>query len=251
MPAKRLLAFPAAALVLAAAVVPARAFLWWRSRLESRWAARPVAVDGDDSGWDDSAAYENSGLSLQAMNDGSSLWLLATARTETGREQLTGAARQDLTVWFLAPGGKTAQWGVLLPFREQGEDAEPSYAAAPGGGAGNLPEGFSSKRAAIGRRPVWEMRLPLSSVTPDADGRLAVDFAVTGEAARRARRARPRRAESRAEGGERGEAGEAGEAGEGRGRMGRRGGGPGRPQGPEPLRLSLSVSLARAPRRRR
>ncbi|MDE2492022.1 MAG: hypothetical protein KGM24_14335 [Elusimicrobia bacterium] len=221
MAIRRTLLLALAALVLAAASPrPARAFLWWRDRVTSAWTAAPVPVDADDSRWDDSLAYENEGLSLQARNDGKTLWLLLTARTEAGRSQLTGAARQDLTIWFMTARGKRPAWGVRLPLRRDGPGASPEKVLPRGRFAPEvapLPEGFTSRRGAVGQRPIWEFCVPLSAVPIEKDGRVALDFAVTGRAdVVFSRRPLPEGARGARGGrGERGEGGEAGEVGRG------------------------------------
>src|ERR1700686_4327016 len=105
-----------AAVVLAFAAGPARAGLFGRSKLVSRWTAAAVKIDGDDADWDDSAAFEDEGLGFLARNDASSLYLLITAHTREARDELSGESHQDLALWFVAADGKTRRWGARLPF---------------------------------------------------------------------------------------------------------------------------------------
>src|ERR1700733_10381282 len=105
--------FAAAVLLLAAA--PARAGLFGRSKVVSRWTAAPVKIDGDDAEWDDSSAFEDEGLAFLARNDAGALYLLITAHTREARDELSGESHQDLALWFVAADGKTRRWGARLP----------------------------------------------------------------------------------------------------------------------------------------
>ena len=114
--ARKLLSGPAAAAVLVLAAVSASAGLFGRSRLVSLWTAKPAAVDCDDSGWDESSAFEEDGLSVFARNDASDLYLLLTGHTRETRDQLIGESHQDVTLWFSSADAKTRLWGARLPF---------------------------------------------------------------------------------------------------------------------------------------
>jgi len=167
-----------------------------------------VHVDGDDREWPDRGAFEDEGLSLQAMNDGSDVYLKVTSSTKEGRAQLTGAARQDATFWFYAGDGKTRSWGLRIPFSRMPPPQDDDLRDGPvfGGTGGLQPEllevasvpsstGTVVSTAAwptdvefrlgyAGHRPVWELRMPLKRLTPDKDRRYPVDFVITGKSAR-------------------------------------------------------------------
>ncbi len=170
-----------ATLILAAAT--ASAGLFWRDKLASLWSDKAITVNADDADWDESKAYEQEGISVMARNDGRDLYLLVTARTKTAREQLSGEAKQDLTLWFLKADGKTRDWGMRLPFSHRqsltaalrdpaGIDPEPELV----GILGERPAEIANRVAASARRPVWEIRVPLARLSPTPEKIVAVDL---------------------------------------------------------------------------
>ena len=236
----------------------ARAGLFGRSKVGSRWAAKPLAVNGDDSSWDDSSAFEEDGLSVFAMNDASDLYLLITAHTREARDQLSGESHQDLSLWFVAADGKTRRWGARIPFSHRaplgsslrdpaGLDPDPEGVRYQGTAisSDSLPDDVVDRLTAVGRRPIWELKIPMKRLEVDSDGAVAVDFVVNappGGAKRKTIAHEPARPESPTDGGE--------DASQARSRgRGKRGGGESHPEELvwDALSYSLSVRLARDP----
>lgn len=193
---------PALAALLALAAIPARAGLFGRDKLVSRWSAKPLAVDGDDSAFDEGSAFEDEGYSVQAVNDADSLYLLVSVHSREGRDQLTGAARQDLTLWFVGADGKTRDWGLRLPYSRRliasdaprdpaGYDPEPELTRYEGAAVSSAPcpSEIKDRIASSGRRPVWEIKIPLSRLTLDAERGVRFDFVVSAGARRKPRSA--------------------------------------------------------------
>jgi hypothetical protein len=246
---RRLLA--AACLVLAA--VPARAGFFGRSKLVSRWAAASIPVNGDDAEWSDESAFEEDGLAVMAMNDASNLYLLITAHTSDARDYLTGESRRDVTLWFVGPDGKTRDWGARLPFSRRtpltnslhdpaGLDPESELVRYSGAqvSSDTLPGDVIDRLAAVSRRPIWELKIPLKRLAVDPEKAVAVDFILAAPPNRRPRPARPA------------ESGEGDEHGEHGGRGGRKGASadhqqPADEQAWNALSYSLSVRLAPDP----
>lgn len=192
-------------LALAAALwaLPASAGLFGRDKVVSLWAAKPLAVNADDTDWKDSSAFESEGLSVQAMNDGTDLWLMVTARTRDARDLLVGESRQDVALWFLTPDGKSRLWGARLPFTHRealttalrdpaGTDPQPELATWRGAAISTeaWPAELADRLSSTGRRPVWELKVPLSRLSPSAERAVALDLAVSAPAAGAVRRRR-------------------------------------------------------------
>lgn len=178
----------ALAVLLAACAVPALAGLFGRSKVVSRWTAARIAVNGDDAEWVDSSAFEEDGLAVMAMNDAESLYLLITAHTREARDQLSGESHQDLTLWFLSADGKTREWGARLPFSRRapltgslrdpaGLDPEPEFTHYVGAqvSTDSLPGEIVDRLAAQGRRPIWELKIPLKRLSISGAKERAVD----------------------------------------------------------------------------
>jgi len=182
----------------------AAAGLFWRDKVSSRWTPAPLRVDADDSDWDESSSYEQEGLSLQARNDADDLYLLVTAHTREAREQLVGESKQDLALWFLAADGKTREWGARLPYGRReplasalrdpaGVDPRPELVRWQGGvvSSETWPSELSDRLASAGRRPVWELKVPLKRLSLTPERIVHVDLALsapTGAAAAARRR---------------------------------------------------------------
>jgi hypothetical protein len=255
---RKQIAVAANVLLLALAFVPAaRAGFWGRDRLSSAWTADPVKVDGDDQEWPEVGAFEDNGVGVQALNDGSKLYLKVTSSTREGRAQLIGLAKQDVTFWFFRADGATRAWGLRVPFTRMAppdEDelrygpaaADPNSSLTPellevrevAGSTGTVvstaawPSDMEFRLGFTGRRPVWEISMPLARLTPDAKRSYPLDFVVTGKVAKLA--AQKTTARDAAGGGGRG----------------RRGGGGGEPAGPtsaEPFEFNLFLRLAPDP----
>ena len=202
--------------VLALAAAPARAGLFGRSKLVSRWTVKTVAVDGDDAEWDDASAFEEDGLSVLAKNDAQSLYLLVTAHTREARDQLSGESHQDAAFWFVGADGKTRDWGARIPFSHRapltgalrdpaGLDPEPELVRYQGTAVStaSLPGDVQDRLAAAGRRPIWELKIPLKRLAVNSENAVAVDFVLNAPPAG-ARRARAPESAERGERGERG-----------------------------------------------
>jgi hypothetical protein len=208
---------PAAAVVLFLAAAPARAGLFGRSKFSSGWSVKTVDVNSDDSPWDEESAFEEDGLSVIAKNDANNLYLLVTAHTRESRDQLSGESHQDLALWFVAPDGKTRRWGARLPFSRRapltnalrdpaGLDPEPELVQYQGAeiSSGSLPDDVADRLTAVGRRPVWELKIPLSRLEINRDGVVDMDFIINAPPGGPKRRAAPKaaaRTDSPADGG--------------------------------------------------
>ena len=185
------------AVVLLSAAVAARAGLFGRDKVVSRWTAAPIAVNGDDADWDAESAFESDGLSVQARNDASDLYLIISAHTREGRDRLTGETRENVAIWFVGADGRTREWGAVLPFSHRapltaalrdpaGVDPEPEYARAvgPAVSTSSWPAEMPVRLASSARRPVWELKVPLKSLSRRPDGSVALDVVVTPAAKR-------------------------------------------------------------------
>ncbi|MFI5360833.1 MAG: hypothetical protein ACHQ49_02590 [Elusimicrobiota bacterium] len=181
----------AAALLLGLAAAPARGGIFGRSKLLSLWTAKSLAVEADDTGWDDSKAFDEDGFTVYAKNDGRDLYLLITGHTRESRDQLSGESHQDVSLWFVAADGKTRRWGARLPFSHRsplthalrdpaGVDPEPEEVEYAGAAisTGTMPDDVVDRLAAVGRRPLWEMKIPLKHLEIGPAGAVAVDFVV-------------------------------------------------------------------------
>jgi len=198
------------------AAAPARAGLFGRSKVVALWTAKPVKVDGDDSEWEETSAFEEDGLSVFARNDARDLYLLITAHTRESRDQLCGESHQDLALWFAAADGKTRRWGMRIPFSHRSPltnalrdpagldpDAELTTYEGTAISTAELPGDVVERMADSGRRPLWELKIPLKRLEPNMDGAVAMDFVVSappGGVKRRAAAPAPR-SDSPADGG--------------------------------------------------
>lgn len=170
---------------------PARAGLFGRSKVSARWAAKPMTVNGDDTDWDEASAFEQDGLSVLAMNDASALYLMITAHTRESRDQLSGESRQDVSLWFVGVDGKIRTWGARIPFSHRdaltaalrspaGLDPEPEFLQFQGASisTASLPGDVLDRLSATGRRPVWELKIPLKRLAVGPERTVAFDFVV-------------------------------------------------------------------------
>ena len=205
-------------LALAAALLgaaPALAGLFGRSKLVSRWTAVRLAVNGDDSEWADSSAFEEDGLTFMAMNDAQDLYLLVTAHTRDSRDQLSGESHQDLTLWFVGPDGKTRDWGMRIPYSHRapltnalrdpaGLDPEPEFVHYDGASISSdtLPGEIVDRLSSEGRRPIWEIKVPLKrlAVKGSKDKSLDLDAVLNAPPGGGKRAAQPQPLRERAEG---------------------------------------------------
>jgi hypothetical protein len=115
-------------------------------------------------------------------------------------------------------------WGARLPFSRRaaltnalrdpaGIDPEPEYLSFQGAeiSSATLPSDVLDRLAAVGRRPIWEVKIPLKRLAPDAERAVAVDFVLNAPAGGAKRRSAPAPAPKPAENGD-------AEAGRGQGR---------------------------------
>ncbi|HEX4047613.1 MAG TPA: hypothetical protein VH309_07255, partial [Elusimicrobiota bacterium] len=105
-----------ALLLTSAAASGARAMMWWRDKISSSWAEKPVSMDGGEEQWSASSETDETSVIFRAMNDSSNLYLLVTPDGQDGKGLLTGGYRQDAALWFLGPDKKTRVWGVGIPY---------------------------------------------------------------------------------------------------------------------------------------
>ena len=172
-----------ALLMLAVFSFVARAGLFGRDKIDARWTSAPLTVNGDDADWSPESAFEADGISVQARNDANDLYLLITAHTRDGHEQLTGEARENVALWAVAADGRTRVWGALLPFSHRaaltealrdpaGADPLPDYAvpARSDVSTGTWPAEIVQRMAISARRPVWELKIPRTRLTPGPTG---------------------------------------------------------------------------------
>ena len=159
-----------------------RAVRWLWNSIPDRWADKPVKIDGKDSDWYTDEEYDDAGLSLRAMSDASNLYLLIMADGRDGRALLSGAFRQDLTIWFLGPDHKSRAWGIRSAFStlgppdrgtldeiELGEaptvpDIDPELVLAHGAAVSTAAwtRDIELKVGVSGKNPIYELRIPLS-----------------------------------------------------------------------------------------
>lgn len=247
----------AAAALLVLAAASARAGMFGRSKMDSLWTEKSIPINGDEDGWDEKTAFEQDGLSVFARNDGTNLYLLITGHARETRDMLNGESRQDLALWFVAADGKTRRWGMRIPYTHRapltnalrdpaGLDPEPELINYLGAAisTATLPEDIIDRLTAVGRRPIWELEIPLKRVELNPDGALAMDFLISAPQGGPKHRAAPAaaRTESPADGGE----GSAAPHGRGGGKHGDAG------SHPEEfvwdaLSYTLSIRLARDP----
>jgi hypothetical protein len=248
----------AALVLLTLSAVPARSGFFGRSKMSSSWTGTKVEINGDESEWDEKSAFEEDGLSVFARNDAKDLYLLITAHTRESRDQLSGESHQDLSLWFVAADGKTRKWGARIPFSRRapltnalrdpaGLDPEPELVQYQGAeiSTGSLPEEILDRLTEVGRRPIWELKIPLQRLEVNAEGVVDIDFILSappGGPKRKAVDQSPARTDDPANGGSNGAPG----------RNGGRGGRGNSASHPEDLvwdasSYTLSLRLARDP----
>jgi hypothetical protein len=250
--------------------------------LESRALDRPITIDGKAEDWRDSLTYfKDAGIAVGAFNDREDLYLCVTSLNQ---EISLEAMNQGLTVW-LSPGGAAGtKFGIEYPLLQDRlehdrnnapEQADPLFAQAAtvshvalrGPGVNDrrilaVPDvpGLEVTAAAVNGALVYELKVPLvkSDRRPYAVGAAAgeavdVMFETTSIQALPV----PHGDEGRARGGGMGGRGGGGSRrgmGGGRGRgMGRgaagsgssdAGTGSGLPKIPKPMRFTLKLRLA-------
>lgn len=131
-----------------------------------------MQIDGHAAEWPQTPALEEEGLSFQAMNDASNLYLLIRGTGGDGRTALTGRFRQNVTLWFVKPDGITRAWGLNLNFSHAHSPEE--FPGAAHGDAGETPVSLSS----MGVVPelVIPQGLQLSTATLPSEIQLQADL---------------------------------------------------------------------------
>ncbi len=170
-----------------------RALLWWRDAVSANWTANASQAWEGGAVWEDTLAQEEPGLIFRALNDGTNLYLSATADNREGRALLSGAFRQDVTIWFFTPDRKKRSWGIRVPFsrleastaeladalrNEESENKpmpEPELLPGEGGIPPDAREiGFRADFT--GREPVYIIRVPVARVREDNGKTVPIDF---------------------------------------------------------------------------
>jgi hypothetical protein len=155
--------------------------------LASVWRDREVKVDGFDHEWGSVPGLQAEGVTVKAMNDESTLYLLLSADSGWAKRQLLGAFHQDLLIWFAPEGSPKATRGLkasLVPspfwgFPQSLREEKPYLAAAsqqlsflkPGAADYPRPLAEESREAAFAvgdelGQVVWELAVALRSGDP-------------------------------------------------------------------------------------
>lgn len=159
----------------------------FRDNVASVWTNKPVDIDGRATEWAEQPVMEDNGVSIRAMNDATTLYVLFTGTTNEGRITLAGLYRQAVTLWLMKPDGKTKDWAMSLDFTNaelpeddahRGSDPTLSdYGVAPVRlqtrglevSSTTLPTDVvfqADLSSRYGRQPVYELAIPLASVAP-------------------------------------------------------------------------------------
>jgi hypothetical protein len=245
--------------------------LGWRDKVQSIWPEKPVQIDGRATEWSELPLAEVGGLSFRAMNDSSNLYLLIRGANDESRILLSGTYRQNVTVWFLKPNGKSRAWGITLDFG-RAHAPEPAMADANGnvremtslsdmGIAPEmvLPQGLEVSTAPFpvdfafqadlsteyARQPLYEVQIPLTMIEHnDRSILFDVESSAVSPQVKAELQGHPANGSQEPPGG-----------GHGGGRHGHGMGGPGggrsapaSAEPPKPIHLHLAVSLAKAPK---
>src|SRR4051812_20890410 len=110
-----------------------------RAHFDSHWATTPIVVDGSPTDWAGPLApFNDEPLSMAAVNDGDSLYLVLTASDPAVRRQIL---RQGLIVWFDGGAKDKKKFGVKFPIGA-GITAEEMAGHRRGGGgaSGTAPD---------------------------------------------------------------------------------------------------------------
>ena len=104
-----------------------------RAHFDSQWASTPIVVDGSPTDWTGPLApFNDEPLSMAAVNDGDSLFLVLTASDPAVRRQIL---RQGLIVWFDAGDKDKKKFGLKFPIGA-GVSEEEFHGRRQGGGSG-------------------------------------------------------------------------------------------------------------------
>lgn len=176
---------------------PSRAFLWWRDKVPANWTDAPAPMDGADSKWSALEEYDGPGLEMRAMNDDSNLYLSVSSDRRDGRALLSGAFRQDITLWIVDRDGKTRAWGIRMPFSrlDQSDSAiftdpkaiddvpnvpilDPEKVAVDSS-TSTLPEGVRFQPGLSGKNPSYTFLIPLRLIGENGRKSIAFDFTAS------------------------------------------------------------------------
>ena len=159
----------------------------FRDSIASVWTDQPAQIDGRATEWAEQPVMEDGGVSIRAMNDATMLYVLLTGTSSEGRITLAGLYRQAVTLWFMKSDGKTKDWAMSLDFTNaelpeddahRGNDPTlADYGVMPVRlhtqglevTSTTLPTDFAFQAdltSRYGRQPVYELAIPLASVTP-------------------------------------------------------------------------------------
>lgn len=168
--------------LLLAAPLPCRALSWWPDKLASAWTGSAVPLDGKDENWYKAGELDESQVVVRAFNDSSRLYLRLVALGLDGRALLSGAYRQDMTLWFMDASGKKPAWGIRFPYSGLGPASYRTFLkkddfpdlpaltpelAAPQGLAVStaaLPADIALKYGLSGKNPYFDIVVPLDRV---------------------------------------------------------------------------------------
>ncbi len=162
-------------------------------QIESRPPEHQVVIDGQADDWAGRLfVVENQKVSLGFLNDRDYLYICLRTDDRTMQRELL---RSGLTVWIDARGKRAKALGIKYPIglrsyeQRMWRDVEPEEVEAPGEVAGNLTdveiyrqgnpepesldiadaEGLELKAAATGRNFIYELKVPLATVSPGYD----------------------------------------------------------------------------------
>lgn len=103
-----------------------------RPHFDSHPVDRTIAIDGNFDDWTGAAGslepFGKDPISIQALNDGTFLYVRLSASDPGVRSQIT---RRGLTIWFDPKGGKKKTFGIRYPMIE-----DPGGSSGYGGGFG-------------------------------------------------------------------------------------------------------------------
>lgn len=151
---------------------PVHAALWGRDRIEPVYGDKPAAAE----------PFEEAGLEFQAANDDSYLYLTISAHEAGARRMLTGEAGSAVSLIFM--NGKKRDWGIRLRFGGPAPDGKAAAAlpvpeqlafSTAGVSSAALNPGVRFSGDLAGRKPVYELAVPLSSLKTEK-GRVMFDF---------------------------------------------------------------------------
>ncbi len=109
--------------------------------MDSRWRTADITVDGRQDDWPSSLMpLGDQPLSIDAVNDGSFLYLRLATSDPGARQQIL---REGLLVWFDGAGGTKKRLGIKYPFVQHGSGGadDNEHGGRGGYGGGRRPHG--------------------------------------------------------------------------------------------------------------